>query len=114
MEQLKSIGMETIPAKTYQPPAGPRTSVADTTPNKQSTQQLTEAEINSTVKSLNEYAQERDLNLTFSLDKNTGKTVIKMIDTTTQKVVRQFPPKEILDMAASLDKAAGAFFSKIA
>lgn len=44
--------------------------------------------------------------LSFSIDENTGKTVIKILDKQTDEVVKQFPPQEFLDMVYNLNKAA--------
>lgn len=45
--------------------------------------------------------------LQFSIDKGSGKTVVKVMDTGTHKVVRQIPSEEILAMAQQLDKLQG-------
>lgn len=45
--------------------------------------------------------------LLFSVDKDTGKTVVKVMDTETQKVIRQIPSEEMLVMAQQLDKLHG-------
>lgn len=42
--------------------------------------------------------------LLFSIDKDTGKTVVKVVDATTKKVLRQIPSEEIMAIAKSLDK----------
>ena len=46
-------------------------------------------------------------NLQFSLDDDTGRTVIKVIDTTTDEVIKQFPSEEILAISKALDQLQG-------
>lgn len=46
-------------------------------------------------------------NLQFSLDKDTGKTVVKVVDTKTNDVIRQFPSEEMLAIARAIDKLQG-------
>jgi flagellar protein FlaG len=46
-------------------------------------------------------------NLQFSIDKTTGKTVVKIIDTSTNEVIRQIPSEEILAIARALDHLQG-------
>lgn len=41
--------------------------------------------------------------LLFSVDKDTGRTVVKIIDTSTDKVIRQIPSEEALALAKELD-----------
>ncbi|MDD5297981.1 MAG: flagellar protein FlaG [Rhodocyclaceae bacterium] len=45
--------------------------------------------------------------LQFSIDKDTGRTVVKVMDTETHKVVRQIPSEEVMAMAQQLDKLQG-------
>lgn len=42
--------------------------------------------------------------LLFSIDKDTGRTVVKVVDASTKKVLRQIPSEEIMAIAKSLDK----------
>ncbi|WP_083917630.1 flagellar protein FlaG [Uliginosibacterium gangwonense] len=44
-------------------------------------------------------------NLQFSIDEDTGKTVVKVVDPTTKEVIRQIPSEEILAIAKALDKS---------
>ena len=46
-------------------------------------------------------------NLRFSLDEDSGRTVIKIVDTATDEVIRQIPSEEILAIAKALDKLQG-------
>lgn len=45
--------------------------------------------------------------LKFSIDEDTGKTVIKVIDTGTKEVIRQIPSEELIAIARALDKLQG-------
>jgi flagellar protein FlaG len=46
-------------------------------------------------------------NLQFSIDEQTGKTIVKIMDTSTSEVIRQFPSEELLNIAHALDKFSG-------
>lgn len=46
-------------------------------------------------------------NLQFSMDKSSGKTVVRVVDTSTQEVIRQIPSEEVLQMAQELDRMQG-------
>ena len=52
------------------------------------------------------YALERNFQLKFSVDEDTGRTVIKIINSDTHKIVREIPPEEMLRVAASLEQLA--------
>lgn len=46
-------------------------------------------------------------NLQFSLDEETGRTVVKVVDADTNEVIRQIPSEEVLAIAQTLDKSTG-------
>lgn len=46
-------------------------------------------------------------NLLFSIDKSTGKTVVRIVDSETKEVVRQIPTEEVLSIARALDRLQG-------
>lgn len=56
---------------------------------------------------LNENPQFTAQGLRFSIDEESGKTVVKIVDTSTQEVLRQFPSAEALALAHSIDKMQG-------
>lgn len=55
----------------------------------------------------NRFMKTLSQNLEFSIDADTNKTVVKVIDTTTNEVVKQFPSQEMLDIARALDRLQG-------
>lgn len=48
--------------------------------------------------------------LHFSVDEDTGQTIIKVMDASTQEVIRQMPTEEALNIARTLDKVQGLLF----
>ena len=45
--------------------------------------------------------------LQFSLDKDAGRTVVKVMDTDTNEVIRQIPSEEVLAISKAVDKLKG-------
>ena len=45
--------------------------------------------------------------LQFSLDKDSGKTVVKVMDTDTNEVIRQIPTEEVLAISKAVDRLKG-------
>jgi len=60
----------------------------------------------------NEIVKELTSRLQFSVDKETGRTVVKVIDQETEEVIRQIPPKEMLEIAKALDLIQGMIIRK--
>ena len=52
--------------------------------------------------------------LSFSVDDNTGRTVIKILDQETEKVVREIPTDDMLRIAAKLTDAIGRIVDETA
>ncbi len=59
------------------------------------------------VKQLNEYAQSINREVQFSIDQESGRTVVKVIDSRTNEVITQFPSKEILTLDHALGNGNG-------
>lgn len=75
---------------------------------KQNSQQQQRADdLRDKVAQLNDYMQNMNRNLQFSVDDTSGDTVIKVIDSETEEVVRQIPSEEILEARHAAEKYRG-------
>lgn len=63
-----------------------------------------------TVKDLNDLAQELHRELRFAVDDESGEMVIKVVDQKTDKVIRQIPSEEVVQLRQRLAEATGAIF----
>ncbi|NYE61348.1 flagellar protein FlaG [Duganella sp. 1224] len=63
-----------------------------------------EQQVNDALSKLNKTPQAQANNLEFSVDQDTKRTVVKVIDQNTKEVVRQFPTKEALAIAKAIDE----------
>ena len=70
-------------------------------------EKLTEA-----VDKINEMMQQGKQMLTFQLDDDSGRMVVRVIDAQTDEVVRQIPSEETLNFAKYVDGLAGLIFNK--
>ncbi|UMR30729.1 flagellar protein FlaG [Massilia sp. MB5] len=64
-------------------------------------------ELESAVAELNKSVQASAQSLEFSIDTDSKRTVVKIIDQSTQEVLRQIPSKEALQLAKSLGSTKG-------
>jgi uncharacterized FlaG/YvyC family protein len=53
-----------------------------------------------------------NVGIEFSVDHSTRETIVKVIDNDTGKLIRQIPPKEMVDLAAKLEDVMGILFDK--
>jgi flagellar protein FlaG len=64
-------------------------------------------DVESATQKLQKFADSVRGDIQFSLDQDSGKTVVKVIDKQTSDVLMQFPSKEALSMADALEKMQG-------
>ena len=62
------------------------------------------------VSDLNQLVQSLHRELQFSVDNDSGETVIKVVDRETDEVLRQIPNDEVLQLRKRLEETAGAIF----
>jgi len=60
----------------------------------------------------NEFVKSINQELQFSVDKDTGQTVVKVMDKQSGDVIRQIPSKEMLDLAKAMDTIQGLIIRK--
>ncbi len=67
-------------------------------------QQPTPEQLKNAVNKINSAMQRSNQSLEFTVDPNTKTPVVKMLDTSTGKVISQFPSEAILGIAESIDQ----------
>ena len=86
------------------PPGG---SQANTVTEEQSTSSAPQEQVEQAVEDINDYLQSVGRDLSFAVDEDSGRTIITVIDSETQEVVRQIPPEELLNLALNLQDLGG-------
>ncbi len=62
------------------------------------------AELNTAVAALNQAMAQSKQSLEFSVDTDTNKTVVKMVDTSTGELIRQFPSEAALAISREIEQ----------
>lgn len=65
------------------------------------------AEVNDALKTINKTVQAMSPSLEFSIDADSKRTVVKVVDMDTKEVIRQMPSVEALEIAKALDRLQG-------
>jgi flagellar protein FlaG len=68
---------------------------------------MDKATLTGAVQKLNDYVAPALQTIEFSIDDETDRIVVKVVDTETQKVLRQIPNEEVLAISKTLDKLRG-------
>jgi len=71
-------------------------------------QQADKTQLQDAVSKINNLVQNVQRDISFSLDENSGQTVIKVVDTNSGELIRQIPTEEVLAIAAYIQDSAGA------
>ena len=69
-------------------------------------------DVKTSVKALNELTRSMNSSLSFSIDKDTGQTVVKVVDSSTDEVIKQIPSEEILAISKAIDQLKGVFIKQ--
>jgi flagellar protein FlaG len=73
---------------------------------------VNDKEVKEAVQGLNDFAQSVNRQLQFSVDEESGKTIVKVVDAETGETIRDIPPEEILRMQKQLRETTEQLFQK--
>lgn len=94
---------------------GARATAADAAPairgSAPGAQRVSNEELAENVGLLNDLIQNIRRELHFSIDDDTGRTIIKVIDSETDDVIRQIPPDEVLSVIEQLEQSTGGLMA---
>ena len=106
------INVETGRSAAPQPATNAAPVVADNGINVPSTKAIpvlppAESEVKRSIEVINQFLKRSANDIEFSIDQDSGKTLVKIIDTATHTVLRQFPSEQAVEIARDLDKLQG-------
>jgi flagellar protein FlaG len=64
------------------------------------------------VGNINDFLQHVRRELRFTIDDDTGRTVIQVVDQSTKEIIRQIPSQAVLKLAAGLEEFSGLLFKE--
>jgi len=73
---------------------------------------VSEDEIDEAIRDLEKFSNYFQTHLNFSKDEMTGTTVIKIINSETDEIIRQIPSEEILKIASKMQDVIGVLFDR--
>lgn len=65
------------------------------------------SEVAQAVKAANKALQQQNLGLEFTVDEDSERTIVRVVDQETSEVIRQIPSEEMLEIAKALDQQLG-------
>lgn len=69
-----------------------------------SAQQVSPEELAQVVEKLNDHVQQIERDLQFSIDDSSGRTVVRVVNSQTEEVIRQIPSEEVLRISRNLQE----------
>lgn len=81
----------------------PSTSISSTADPVQQSEIRKEQRVANAVAKLNDYVQSYQRDLTFTVDEDLGRPIVKVVDSTTQEVIRQIPNDVTIRLARNLN-----------
>lgn len=92
----------------------PPTTTTDNKVNGKQDAQAELKEVKQAVVEINKAMQFMSRQLEFSVDTDSERTIVKVIDQQTREVIRQMPTKEALEIGKALEKAQGLLIKQTA
>lgn len=80
------------------------TTVAPNAVVQQASPAASSEQVKQALKDINKALQQQGRGLEFAIDPESKHSIIKVVDTETQQVIRQMPTKDALDIARALDR----------
>jgi flagellar protein FlaG len=74
-------------------------------------QNITRKDLEDMVDTLKEMTETLQTKMDFSISEETNRLVVKVIDQDTEKIIKQFPPEEILELQEKMQDLTGFLFS---
>ncbi len=100
----------TAEARRQQNPAGTVSETKVTAPVQRAVAQDTPesaVQLENAVNEVSSFVKQTNSSLQFSIDRDSGKTMVKVVDASTNEIIRQIPSEEMLAMAKALDGIKG-------
>jgi flagellar protein FlaG len=93
------------PTATSEPGNPP--AVSKTPAPQQPSAAASREQVEEAIKAVNEFVNPINSAIQFNLDDQSGRMIVKVVDNTTNEVIRQFPSEEMLNIARALDRIKG-------
>ncbi len=108
----RTLDRSTLASETA--PAARPASPADGAAAKAAGVEPTLDQVSQAVSKLNQSAQVNSQGLEFSIDNDSKRTIVKVVDQATKEVLRQIPSPEALELAKSLGSNSGTLIRQTA
>lgn len=74
--------------------------------------QISHEQLEMVAQQLQDFVGKMNKGLEFTVDQDSGRDVIKVIDKSNGDLIKQYPSEEVLDLVSKLSQAAGAFINE--
>jgi len=76
----------------------------------ESAPEISRGELDKAVERISDFSQNIRRNLQFSIDESTGRTMITVLDATSEEVIRVIPPEKLMAVSERMDEIRGLLF----
>ena len=73
---------------------------------------LTQEDLETVASDLSDFMQSLNTDIEFSIHEKSGRMMVKVVDTKTHDVLKEFPPEELLDTIGAIRDYVGALLDK--
>lgn len=110
--KVDSVDLAAIRQAPASAPVSPAQRAMQDDPVFPPVQPIPQEAVAAAVQTANAYAQSVSTSLQFSIDEDSGRTVVKMVDTATDEILRQFPSEDMLAISKSIERMQGMLINR--
>jgi flagellar protein FlaG len=103
LQGVRQVSRVSEPEKTAPMERNESAASGQELPSQSEEQRDTDSRVESAVCQISDFVQNFQRDLHFSVDKDSGRIVVRVLDSETQEVIRTIPPEETLRIAEHLD-----------
>ena len=105
--------LDSLPS-VAQPQGGAAVKATATSVSPQASQADREIVVREAVAAINQAAKTLNASVELSVDSDSGRAIVRVVDTQTRQLIRQIPTEEALELRRALDRIAGLLIHRTA
>lgn len=107
--QINPAGSGAVRAAPIASESVAKTKTSEVVKSTQQTEPVNRQQLDAALKNVRAFVEPINSDLEFSMDEDTGQTIVKIIDRNTKEIIRQMPSEEMVAIAKALDSIKGLF-----
>jgi flagellar protein FlaG len=112
IQEIKSVNITQSLHQNFEESTKLNVETKDTERSSEKGESLSIEDIENVIKEMNRFVQIFNTKISFEIDKDTRKTILKIVDAQTNEIIRQIPPEELLEISRRISELLGLIINE--